>query len=240
MDYREIFSHRGQAYHQAMTDCPQARRREFELPLEKLSLFSGAVLADFPSGGGYLKQFLSHQVEVIPLETTTEFGDESGEVQLGSWDGLPLAEQSVDRFLSLAALHHTNQRLEFYKEVHRVLKPAGRFVIGDVQVGTPQAEFLNGFVDAHNSMGHHGDFLQSGRETERLQEAGFQVEEEDFQQYEWAFQSQDEMVSFCRGLFGLDKATATEIREGLSPLLNAPDSTTIQWSLLFLTAVKSK
>jgi len=177
-------------------------------------------------------------VEVIPLETTLEFGDESSETQLADWDSLPLASDSTDRFLSLAALHHASQRCEFYQEVYRVLKPGGLFVIGDVSAGTAQAEFLNGFVDAHNSMGHFGLFLEEGEESESLKEVGFLVEEEEFQSYEWSFESERLMLSFCKGLFGLDRATSAQIKEGLSPLLASLGSTQIQWGLRFITARK--
>lgn len=50
--YREIFNHRGEAYHQAMKLCPDARNREFTIPLELLDLQAGNILCDFPQAVG--------------------------------------------------------------------------------------------------------------------------------------------------------------------------------------------
>ena len=238
MEYREIFNHRGDAYHNAMALCPKAREQEFRIPLELLQLSKGDVLCDFPSGGGYLRDFLSQEVEVIALEASEEFAAQGQTCQTASWDSLPLADNSVDAFLSLAALHHTSQREDFYREVHRVLKPGGRFVIGDVIANSPQSTFLNGFVHQHNSMGHQGDFLSAEIEADRMKNVGFMTDHQSEEYYPWNFESIPDLLEFSKGLFGLDLANPETILQGLSPLMTAPTDPAISWGLLFLRGRK--
>lgn len=41
---------------------------------------------------------------------------------------LPFADSSVDVVMSLGGIHHINDRIALFKEIARVLKPAGRFI----------------------------------------------------------------------------------------------------------------
>ncbi|MGJ8657072.1 MAG: class I SAM-dependent methyltransferase [Akkermansiaceae bacterium] len=239
MEYKDIFNHRGDAYHEAMQLCPDARREEFLIPLRLLDLKPDAVIYDFPSGGCYVRQFLPKEllsVRVNALEVSSEFASNREQCLLASWVDLPIQSSSADGILSLAALHHTGQRAGFYSEAYRALKVGGRFVIGDVEKGTAQDSFLNGFVNEFNSMGHDGDFLVPGVEEERLLRAGFSVTENGRYSYLWEFDSEEKMISFCRGLFGLDLASDAEIMQGVEPLLTAAHS--MQWSLRFIRGVK--
>ena len=239
MDYKEIFNHRGKAYHEAMLLCPDARRQEFMIPLELLDLNHDAIVYDFPSGGCYVRHFLPDEfafVDVRALEVSDEFAAEDESIDIGSWTDLPVRDDSADGFLSLAALHHASQREEFYSEVYRVLRAGGRFVIGDVEKDSIQGEFLNGFVNTYNSMGHKGDFLDHSVEENRLLEAGFDVVENRNDKYLWEFESKDKMVTFCRGLFGLDRATDSQILDGLKPILASNQS--MHWALRFIKALK--
>ncbi len=219
--------------------CPDARMEEFKIPLRLLDLQPDDVICDFPSGGCYVRRFLPENlrsVQVRALEVSSEFAEDTGQCELASWTELPVEDNSADGFFSLAALHHAGQRDPFYAEVNRALKVGGKFVIGDVEKGTEQGTFLNGFVNDFNSMGHVGDFLVPEVEENRMVRAGFSVTENKNHSYLWEFENQEKMVSFCRGLFGLDLASDSEILEGLGLILSNPCA--IQWSLRFITGVK--
>lgn len=239
MEYEEIFNHRGRAYHDAMLSSPDARREEFEFPLQLLDLQADNEIYDFPSGGGYVRQFIPvglESVKVHALEASAEFAECENDCDLASWSSLPIEDSSADGFLTLAALHHASARDVFYREVYRTLKVGGRFVLGDVERGSAQDDFLNGFVNEYNSMGHVGDFLDPETEEKRLISAGFHVTENRKHSYLWDFESESKMLHFCRGLFGLDLASDDQILEGLQPLRTA--KTSIGWSLRFIKGIK--
>lgn len=76
-DYRDIFDLRGQLYHQAMREHPDARINEFQSIIDE----AGMSVVDVPSGGAYLSRYLN-EVELIGLETSQTFaqlGNEKGQ-----------------------------------------------------------------------------------------------------------------------------------------------------------------
>ena len=75
--------------------------------------------------------------------------------------------------------------------------------------------FLNGFVDAHNSAGHVGAFLDPERESAALREAGFSLEPMRRLRYAWRFTGEVEMLDFVIDLFGLDLATRASAAAGI-------------------------
>lgn len=242
--YAEIFAQRAASYHKAMEDVPNARRHEFLLAARYLQVDAGQVICDVPAGGGYLKRFID--VEPVGfrfLETSEDFArecssDDNCRTQLCTFDHLPLQPNSVDRVLSLAALHHVEDPGSFFREIRRIISPDGQVVIADVQEHSPPDGFLNVFVDRHNSMGHRGRFLRQST-TEQLRASGFTIDLMNAEQYPWIFGSEDEMVAFCRDLFGLDQATDPEILRGIEQYLGySAEAQTIRmnWELTFIRA----
>lgn len=58
--YEDIFKERARQYHYAMATYPNARNEEFVALFKGLAPFSeNENIADLPSGGGYLSQYLS-------------------------------------------------------------------------------------------------------------------------------------------------------------------------------------
>ena len=125
-------------------------------PAETASCFSGdyTVLApllspvrgrvvDIGGGLGLARQFVDPDSEYVVIEPT-DFWQTVGwagldrtfpvlrdtvTLVLGVGEQLPLASQSCDGALSLWSLNHVAEPAPVVRQVHRVLKPGGRFVI---------------------------------------------------------------------------------------------------------------
>ena len=210
--YSEIFAERGAAYHHAMALCPHARDAEFRAALEPLGDRHG-LLCDMPSGGGYLAAHLPRGMRYVGVDPSDDFirvcpvGVECIKSAIA---GVPLANDSVECVVSLAALHHEPDLPAVFREMRRLLKPGGRAVICDVAAGTPPATFLNGFVDANNPMGHDGRFLDE-RTAAVIGAAGFVVGDDRLVEVPWAFLDLTEAGEFCRHLFWMPALDAEAV-----------------------------
>ncbi len=82
-------------------------------------------------------------------------------------------------------------------------------MIGDVVKGSNEADFLNGFVNQYNSLGHNGDFITFERDIELLEQAGFSSTSL-IKHVHWNFKSQRDCHNFLRLLFSLDNSPSNE------------------------------
>jgi len=240
--YKDIFDKRANSYHSAMRAFPLARQQEFAWAVKYLDVKPGSIICDVPSGGGYLRDFvLEEDCYFHFLETCESFASYSpdcanGTTQLCKFENLPLKEQSVDRLISLAALHHVQNRNQVFQEFRKVLKPQGKILIVDVEENSNTANFLNIFVNDYNSMGHQGDFINE-RVIELLQLNQMEVISIHRPQLQWCFDNKNDTVSFCRCLFGLDKATDEEIYTGITTYLNPGkegNKVKLDWQLVYI------
>ncbi|MGD9502445.1 MAG: class I SAM-dependent methyltransferase [Methyloceanibacter sp.] len=237
--YESIFNRRGEAYHQAMQLVPAARSKEFSLALERIGLRPGAVLCDMPSGGGYLVSNLPQDLDVrlVAVDPSQVFArtwdDERIEWHLAPLHQLPIKDARVDALVSIAGLHHVDDRPLVLDEMRRVLRRGGTLCILEVPVGAITDRFLNGFVHAHNSMGHEGRFVDERFRVE-LEDAGFKIETDELCRYTWDFANEAEMIEFMRLMFWLDKASAETIHAGVQDLLGLAvdgDGCKVNWEL---------
>lgn len=240
--YEDIFKKRARQYHKAMELCPQARVNEFSLAVKHLNVSPGMTLLDVPSGGGYLKQYVPiEKVNYVFVESSNDFAircpvDDHSCTFLTNLMELPLLPKSADRILSLAAVHHIENKQNFFLQCFDLLKDDGLLVIGDVDEGSKMAGFLNSFVNDYNSMGHKGLFL-SEHTGNMLESIGFEIVLNEYEPFFWKFQSRSKAITFFRDLFGLDLASDDEILSGIEEYLGFSedvDSVNINWGLRYL------
>jgi SAM-dependent methyltransferase len=199
-----------------MAECPTARGAEFRAVLDPLTGRSG-LLCDMPSGGGYLASYLPvgwHYLGVDPSPDFVRACPVGVECVQASVARVPLAAGTADAVVSLAALHHEPDLPAVFGEVRRILQAEGRAVICDVAVGTPVANFLNGFVAANNPMGHDGHFLDE-RAAGLIEDAGFRIASDELVDMFWEFESLAEAGAFCRQLFWMPRLSADEVAEAM-------------------------
>lgn len=205
--YAEIFSERADMYHRAMVQFPLARAAEFEAMVAPLPEAQVASICDLPAGGGYLAAYLPRAWRYTAVEPTDTFAslcrlEDGQELLRSTLSSVPRPDCSFDAIISLAGLHHENDKLSIVKEMARLLHPGGKAVIADVALGSREDRFLNGFVDEHSRLGHRGDFL--GPDFAGVVErGGLRVESDELISTPWRFTSRDEAAGFATDLFGV-------------------------------------
>ena len=239
MDYDATFTQRARAYTYAVKTYPANLKEEFSTAVKMCEPFSqGDRLVNIPAACIDIDPFLPTGVEHIAIETNTEFAKLNG-VPVGSFNAIPLEDGAATHILCLASLHHATlaERQEFYAEAWRVLRPGGKLVLGDVAAETPQATWLNDFVDAHNSLGHKGLFWKE-EDVEGFVGAGFRATT-CLRSYKWHYAGSEAEIDFVRHLFGLDLATDKEIIAGLNQYFpGRVAGAEMPWALRYFIAVK--
>lgn len=246
-DYQAIFERRGAEYHEAMRRVPRARDREFGRIVALAGIRDGEVVVDMPSGGGYLRRYLPDcDARLIAVEPSAVFHDFAArqpalETRLCPLDEVDLPDGSADVVVSLAGLHHLEDRPSVFREMRRLLAGGGRLCLADVEAGSGPASFLNGFVHTNNSMGHVGEFVDDGFRRD-LRRAGFTIQSDRHLDCSWLFRDETEMVEYCRLLFGMDLASSDQVLEGIRHHLGyrlTDGGCLMRWSLSFISSTRS-
>lgn len=249
-DYVTIFSQRAQEYNEACKRYPLARQQERQFLIDWLDIGPGQTICDWPAGGGYLAEglveFIDETNTLVCAEPVWEFAREIPRKfsrVIAAFDCLAIKPTSIDRVGSLAGLHHEENRDIFFKQAFDILKPGGILAVADVMADTLTAKCLNGPVDQLSSTGHKGIFFKEGEFASHLQKAGFSEIKEKHHRFTWDFPDWEALVYFSRKLFGLSKASDSQIRQALNEsfkIASDQDGVHLPWSLLYARGVKPK
>jgi len=220
-DYREIFEQRGRLYHRAMETYPGSRAQEFRSVVAAADIAPGMTVVDVPSGGAYLADYLP-AVTLVGLESSPAFAELASKradtVLLYDENTFPLASNSVDRVLSIAGLHHVEDKRQIFAEMHRVVKAEGRIVLADVAAESAVSRFLDEFVGQYNVTGHSGWYFGDATRRE-LHDAGLGVAADEVLSFRWYADERVQLADFCRTLFGMVAADTDTVVEGIGDYL---------------------
>jgi SAM-dependent methyltransferase len=236
--YEEIFAARAESYQQAMEALPRARDREFMAVVEPLGDIAGKILCDMPAGGAYLRRHLPQDVHYIAVEPSEIFiahcpTAPGCSAVRGPIERVPLDTGSTDCLVSLAGLHHCPDLVAVFREMRRLVRDGGTIVIADVEQGTRPALFLNGYVDAHNPLGHRGTFLDDAIPL-LLRDAGLVPVEDALIEIPWSFDNARQAGAYCGALFGIEGVSADGIgaaMEAMLGLCRGPGTYNLRWEL---------
>lgn len=244
-DYKRLFNARGRQYDSAMTRYPQARDDEFNSAVEIAGISGGDRVADIPCGGGYLARYLPADVALYSIDSSDVFAEcirEAGVHRhlLCPIDQVPLAENALDHIISLAGLHHIDDRHSFWRECARLLRPGGVLTVGDVHHGSRVALFLDSVVDRYTDTGHCGFYFDESTVAE-LESCGFTVEYVKRRPISWRASTRTALAEFCHLLFGLKGINVDDLEYLLASELGfreQNDGIELEWELVFFRAIR--
>lgn len=245
--YEKIFDKRGHTYNRAHVLCPNAREQERKTLIDLLDLIDTDIVIDAPAGGGYVADAIHDKVKkVICIEPSTQFASVMPtyyEIINCPIYKTPIESSCATKYSSLAGLHHLNEHElnRTFSEAHRLIKQGGKCVIADVKKGSLQDAFLNGPVDRYTITGHNGRFFEEGELSYFLEKSGFSSITEEFHVINWSFQSESTMYTFVKNLFGLIKASDSDIKSIVNDSLKIKTNEgecVLEWGLTYATGIR--
>lgn len=158
-----------------------APRNKPDQVIEVLGLKSGQVIADIGSGGGYFTlrfgEIVGKEGKVYAVDTDEKLLEfvKNNARQKGlnnittvlAKDTLNLPKESLDFVFMRNVTHHLSNRVRYFKELKKFLKPCGKVVIIEYKKGKP-----------FTFCGRFGHYLSKDTIIQEMKEAGYIFEKE--------------------------------------------------------------
>lgn len=81
-------------------------------------------------------------------QRAAEAGVKNVRFLIGNMEAIPLQDQSVDAVLSNCAINHVEDKAAVYREIFRVLREGGRFVVSDIMTDEPLPDHIKNDPEA--------------------------------------------------------------------------------------------
>lgn len=244
---------RGKFYSHANEEMPGARENELSAAVREAELQGGEQVLEFGCGNGLLTSKLAasvgpagcvHALDVSKtvLEKLRSRVMEPNVVPaLFDGEHLPFQNESFDLVISLANFHHVSAKLNILREVNRVLRLRGRFILVDVSDNTPVQRYFDGPVNSFCSTGHEYPFLDRTECYELCSQADLDILRWRVMDVPWQFASPDEAMWFIHKIHDAQCTPEHCLSEAKKFLefYQSPDGRWwLEWQLFFLSAMK--
>ena len=155
-------------------------------PIALASLREGETVLDLGSGAGFDCFLASKKVgdkgRVIGVDMTPEMIDkaranaskgdyENVEFRLGEIENLPTADNSVDVVISNCVINLSTDKKRVFREIHRVLKTGGRFMISDIVLLNELPEAIKNSIVGY--VGCISGAMMKNEYLDAIKDAGF-------------------------------------------------------------------
>jgi SAM-dependent methyltransferase len=239
MEYNMQFKTRVDGYLYATSKYETVMANENMTAVNILNPQNNDKILHIASVGVNIKKYIPSNVriELVEVEQNEEFA-KAGNVDNINMTKMPYKDNTFDKVIVIANFHHMSntERSIVYKEINRILKTSGTFIMADVMKNSMQDHFLNEFVNMYNPNGHNGQFFDSS-DLELFQKTGFTTEIKTME-YTWDFNSIEELNDFCYHFFNLKKLNQSDIYEKIQKYLTINQTLQWNWKLLYFISIK--
>jgi hypothetical protein len=234
MEYKEIFRHRGESYDLAMKKYPNARDNEFKQLFYKIPLNKKEVILDIPALGGYLKKYCLDDTQIIFLDFSKSINKIDIVSPYESWN-IP----KINRIVCLAAVHHIENLNLFLNNLSGHLADKGVIHLADVSANSQISKFLDEFVGSNTSTGgHDGKYYDWKKISFPKELIVIDIEERNCP---WKFESEENMIEYCKLLFDLKDVSNNQILYALNKYIGfekVNDNIILNWHLTYIDLQK--
>lgn len=248
----EFDGERARLYGQALHDHPKARQGDIELMKKHLAPKPGEVILEVGAGNGMFSGAMADALlpggKLVVTDPSKEqlYGvsdlkRDNIEIRTEGADTLTLSAEMFDAVWSFGAMHHVFNKTASFKNLHTVLKPGGRVILGDVFSGTTLAKHFDDRVAKYCVTGHEVAFWSKEYAESLCYLTGF--EKPDFYDFNasWVFESKDEVGEFLYKLHAMTKTTPQECLEGAEEILGITkeeDAFYLNWEMTMILTRK--
>lgn len=245
---------RAKLYKEALSEFPDARRRDLELMQKYLEPKSGEVILEIGAGNGLFSGTIADAIlpsgklyvldpSLEQLAGISELKRKNIEIINKGSEEINLPNNSIDAIWSFGAVHHIKDKQKAFKEFNRVLKRYSRLVIGDVFQGSSLAKHFDEKVAKYCITGHDVTFLTRESAEKFCLSSGFEKPTFDDFNARWEFNNKEDIGIFLYKIHAMTKTTPENCLRSAEEILGIEENNAkyyINWLMKMIITHKKR